>query len=321
MSSSFTGPLFISGVPTFGGIGIPATFGRVYFVDADNGDDGRYRGKSVRRAFKTVQKALDTVRSNEHDVIVLSGVGAHVIADELTITKNRIHLVGLGGGSRYYGQRTRFEMGVTTGTAIAIVKNTGVGNTFTNIKFRSVDTLAASLYSFADGGEFTQCTNCSFEKATDLDQTTAAEFLANGDSCYYKNCSFGNYIYEVSVARAVILFTRETITGKVARDTMFEDCLFLNKTSDANAIMGKATTNDIERLCLYKNCFFGSAKTGSATMALVFAIASALTDGEITLQDCVVQNITNVAANTAGIFTNSPTPVANATETVAVHTS
>ncbi len=321
MPSSFSAPLFIGGVPTFGGGGgIPSTFGTVYFVDADNGSDG-YRGKSVKRAFKTVQKALDTVTTDKHDVIVLSGVAAHAITDELTITKNRIHFVGLGGGSRYMGQRTRFEMGVTTGTAIAIVKNTGVGNTFTNIKFRSTDTLAASLYAFADGGEFTQCTNCSFEKATDLNQITAAELLANGDTCYYKNCTIGNMIYEVSVARACILFTQGKIAGKVARDTIFEDCFILNKTSATTAVMGKATTSDIERLCIFKNCTFASAKTGSATMALVFGIASALTDGEIILQDCVVQNITNVAVNTAGVYTNSPTPVANATETVAVHTS
>lgn len=310
------------GIPVLGGGGVPATFGTVYWVDATNGNDGNDGlGPGEDHALKTVSAAYSKVTTNKHDVIMLSGVAAHSLTDELTVAKNRVHFVGLGGGSRYMGQRARFELGVTTGSAIAAVQVTGVGCTFTNIKFRSVDTLSTSLYAVADGGEFTQFTNCSFEKATDLDQTTAAELLCNADTGYYKNCSFGNCIYTVSVARSVILFTRETITGKVARDCIFEDCIFMNRTSAAGSVHLKMTGNDIERLCLFKNCTFWTAKTSSATQSLVAGVASALTDGEVLLQNCVVQNVTNVAANTAGIFTNSPTPVANATESVAVHTS
>lgn len=308
------------GVPLIGS-GIPASFGDYFFVDVERGSDGSHDGLSMDEPFKTVKKAYDTARTNQNDVIVLSAVGTHTLIDEIIWSKNRIHLVGLGGGSRYMGQRTKVSMGVTTGSAKAILQITGIGNTFTNIKFRSTDTLATSLYCIADGGEFTQFTHCWMEKATDLDQTGAAELLCNSDTGFYKNCTIGNTIYEVSVARANILFTREIITGKVARDVIFEHCLILNKTSAAGSGHFKATANDVERLMLFKKCTFWTAKTSSATQALVALIASALTDAEILLQDCVVQNVTNVADNTKGIFTNSPTPVANATESVAVHTS
>lgn len=322
MSSHFSAPLFIGGVPTFGGGGvIPPTFGKVYFVDADNGSDG-YSGKSPAKAFATVAQAYSVVRTNKDDVIVMSSVSAHTISDEITVSKNRVHFVGdISGGARYMGQRTRWEMGTTTGSAIAVLQVTGVGNTFTGIKFRSTDDLSTSLYAVADGGEFTQFICCSFEKDEDLNQTGAAEFLCNADTGYYYRCSFGNCIYTVSVARAVVLFTRETITGKVARDCVFEDCIFMNKTSATTSIHCKATTSDIERVCLFKDCVFWTAKTSSATQAVVFGIASALTDGEILLKDCTVQNVTDVCATALGVYTNSPAPSATGTESSLVAVS
>ena len=295
-----------------------ATFGTVYYVDADNGSDTRNDGLSMSGAFATVAKAYSKVTSNAHDVIVLSGAGAHTLTDELLVAKNRVHFVGLGGGSRYMGQRTRFEMGVTTGSAIALLQVTGVGCTFSNIKFRSSDTLATSLYCVADGGEFTQFTNCSFEKATDLGTALSAEFLCNSDTGYYKNCTFGNLIYaRTHATRSVVYFARETITGKVARDCMFEDCLFLNHCGTAAQVhfyIPGAT--DIERLLLFKNCTFWTAKLSAATQAAVFGVTSAQTEGEVLLQGCVTQNVTDTCVTGKGVFTNSVTPVSDGTESV-----
>jgi len=288
--------------------GIPATFGNVYFVDVANGSDGFdglgmvNKGGSGPKA--TVQAALNEVTSNNHDVIVMTGAGAHSIADEITVSKNRVHFVGLGGGSRYMGQRTRWEMGVTTGSAIAIVNITGVGCTFTNIKFRSTDTLSTSLYAVADGGEFTQFTNCSFEKATDLDQTGAAELMCNGDTPYYKNCTFGNTIYQIAAARQNVLFTGGLISGKKARDVVFEDCIFLADTSSTTFVNCRATVADIERFAIYKNCQFISGKLSSATQDEAFGIASALTQAQVLLHDCALMNITNIATASSGVFSN-----------------
>ncbi len=307
MASSFAAPLFIGGVPTFGGGGaIPATFGTVYFVDADNGSDG-YRGKSAKRAFKTVLKGYNTMTTNKHDVLVLSGVSAHAIAATIAVSKSRVHFVGLGLGNRYIGQRTRFEMGVTTGSGIAIITNTGNGNTFTNIKFRSTDTLASSIFSFADGGEHTQCTYCAFEKATDLDQAGAAEFLANGDTCYYLRCTFGNTIYIASAARQNVFMKREQITGKVLRDCIWEDCIFLTLTSSTDfANCRTIAANDIERLVLFKNCTFLNAKNSTAVPTDAFDITLDLANAEILLQNCILHNITSWAVTTKGVFSNAP---------------
>lgn len=302
--TDFTSPLTVDGVPV-GGSGIPTTFGDYFYVDANDGDDSN-DGKTMRTAKKTVLAAYNLTTSSNHDVILMSAASGHSFADELIVAKNRVHFVGLGLGHRYMGQRTRWTMGVTTGSAVALLKVTGVGCTFTNIKMTSSDTLSTSLYCVADGGEFTEFSHCWFEKDTDLNQTTAAELLANGDTSYYRNCTFGNGIYTVTAARQNVLCTRETITGKVARDCIWEDCIFLSRCNSATFVNVRATTNDLERLTLFKNCTFQAVKTSPATQDEAFGIASALTDSEVILQNSVTQNITNIATASSGVYTNQP---------------
>ena len=315
--TNFSLPFSVGGIPTVGSSGFPLTFGNVFWVDANAGSDGNLGdGPASDHALKTVLAAYNKTVSNNHDVILLSAASAHVIAAEIAVTKNRVHFVGLGGGSRYIGQRTRFEMGVTTGTGIAIIKNTGVGNTFTNIKFRSVDTLSTSLYAFADGGEFTQITNWSFEKDEDLGSAAAAEFLCNCDTGFYKNCTFGNMIYSVTAARGCVLITRTTIAGKVARDCIFEDCLFLNKTTNTGAVHVLGTTaTDVERFMWFKNCAFMTSVLSTVSQVHAIHNANALTDGEIICQDCMCTNVDDFGTVT-GLFTNSPTSAAAGTETI-----
>lgn len=307
---------FPNGVSSFGipqlGNGIPSTFGEYIFVDPDSvgADDGR----SMKSAFRTVGQAVTKAVTNTHSVILMHGNSAHssvaTTNDELTLTKNRLHFVGLGGGSRYLGQRTRWTMGVTTGTAIAIVQNTGVGNTFTNIKFDSSDTLSTSLFAFADGGEYTQLTNCEIVHSGQLGVTTAAALLCNGDSAYYLRCAIGSLVHIWSVAAQNVLFDRVTIAGKVARDVIFEECLSLSKTSDSSFVHHRGTgATDIERMLIYKNCGFINAKLGSANPAQCVGFTSTQTEGEIVLDaNCWERGNSAVSTTTAVFIYNSGTP-------------
>ncbi len=302
--------LFVNGVPIIGGGGF-ATFGKSYFVDVERGSDNfdglamiNENGQGGSGPFATYAAAEDAVTSGNHDFIYLSGEGAHAIADEITFDKSRVHTVALPFMGVQMGQRARFEMGVTTGTAIGIIKNTGVGNTWHGIKFRSTDTLATSLYTFADGGEFTVLDSCSFEKASLLTTATVAELLCNGDTPTYRNCSFGNGIYTVAAARQNVLFTRQTITGKVARDIRFEKCTFVSRCNDTAFVNCRATNNDIERTATMEDCEFIAVKTSPAAQADVFGIAIALSDARIILKgNCIVDNIAEIAS-TAGVFVN-----------------
>ena len=306
--------LSVAGVP-IQGQGIPATFGKTLFVDVARGSDS-YDGLSMKvnggsGPKATILAAYNLTTSNDHDVIVMTGASAHVLADELIVSKNRVHFVGLGGGSRYMGQRTRITLGVTTGSAISAINNKGVGNTFTNLKITSADTLSTSLFCVAEQGEFAQWTNCWFEKNTDLDQAGAAEMLMVGDTPYFKNCTFGNGIYTVAAARQNWLMTRgSSQTGNVARDVIAEDCIFMSRCNDTAFVNVRCTTNDVERLFLMKNCSFVAVKTSPAAQADVFGIGSALTDARCILQgDCFVDNIAEIAS-TAGVFVNGSIGVA-----------
>src|SRR3970282_1112510 len=170
-------------------VGFPVTFGttqnkgsgNVWFVNSNTGSDGN-TGKRMDKPFATIAKAYAQAVTNNHDVIVLSANGALAEADELDATKNRVHFWGMDAVGRYYGQRSRWTMGVTTGTAIAVVKNTGVGNSFSNIKFDSSDTLSTSIYAFAEGGEYTVLENCEIYSSGQVGVATAAQLLMNAYS-------------------------------------------------------------------------------------------------------------------------------------------
>lgn len=283
----------------------PLTFGTVFYVDPTNGSDSN-NGRSMDKAFQTIEAAYAAVTTNKHDVIVLDANSAHAITTPETWSKNRFHIVGTGfRDGAPMGQRSRITSAQTTGSHIAPIVITGVGVTLNNLKITSADTNASSLYGVADGGEFTIMRNCWIEKNTDLDQTGAAELLANGDTSAYLNCTFGNMIYQPSVARQNVLFTRETITGKVCRDVTFKDCTFQSFATATTFVNCRATTNDIERMAWFKDCLFMSKK-GSTLQDEAFGIASALTDAQVALHNCMVMNITNIATASSGVFSNQP---------------
>ena len=318
-ASHQSGPLFVGGMPV--GFRLPAAFNnKIFYVDADGGADGR-TGLTPEKAFKTPEAGYAALRTNKHDILVFSAVGSHALADELIVDKNRVHFVSADFGGRHYGQSSKLNLGVTTGSAIAAIKNTGVRNSFHGLKITSNDTLSTSLFGVAEAGEFSLWEFCEILKTTDLNQTGAAELLHNGDSCKFVSCAIGNGIYTPTVARQNVLFTRETVTGKVARDVTMIDCYFINRAGHANLVNLRFTGNDVERLFLLDHCKFVAVKTSPSTQALVCGVASALTDAELMLDQCIVQNISDVGSNTDGVFTNSSVPVANATETVAVHTA
>lgn len=310
---------FPSGVSSFGipqlGDGIPSTYGEYIFVDPDS--VGADNGRTMKNAFRTVGQAVTKAATNTHAVILMNANSAHSTASteqELTLTKGRIHFVGLGGGSRYLGQRTRWTMGVTTVTdtdAIAIVQNTGVGNTFTNIKFDSSDTNTTSKYAFADGGEYTQMTSCEIVSSGQLGVASAAPLLCNGDSAYYLHCAIGSLVHIWTVAAQNVLFTRETIAGKVARDVIFEDCISLSKTSNSSFVHHRGVgATAIERMLAYKGeCFWHNAKLGAANPAQCVGFSATQTQGEITIgPNCYERGNTAVSTTTGVFIYNSGAP-------------
>lgn len=308
---------FPNGISSFGipvvGSSLPTTFGSVYFVDYDNGNDGvSTKSNSINHPFKTIAKAYDVVTTNKNDVIALSANSSHVLTSMLTVAKNRVHFVGLDCAGRMYGQGAKVAMGVTTAaTDIGAVLNTGVRNSFVNIKFTSANTVTQSLYTFLDGGEYMYMDHCEIYKETDLDQTTASEMVMNGDSAFVTNTTIGSLADANSgdVIRANVRVTKGLAgTGLVARDVTFKNCNFWKKASHVNnRFVYGANATDVERMLLFDGCLFFSQKLSGATPAQCVAFAAEQTQGYCLIRNCDSVGNTKLSTTT-GVYITGAVP-------------
>lgn len=313
MFTNFPNGITSMGIPVIGG-GIPATYGNIYFVDYDNGNDGN-DGKSITSAFKTVAKAYAQCATNNDDVIVLSTNSSHVLTSMLTVSKNRVHFMSMDFSGRKYGQAAKITMGVTTDTSdVFMVKNTGVRNTFYGIKFSNNNTLTQNVAAFGEGGEYTVFRNCEFYDSTRLNSDTHAELVLNGDSAQFFDCTFGSLADAVSgdKVRPAILLTKETVgTGLVSRDVLFDGCRFWKQAGGTTTAMVKGGATDVERVMEFHNCQFVANPLGSAP-AVAISVAT-LTAGMIILTgDTSAIKCTKIATAT-GVFSSLCAKVATAT--------
>jgi hypothetical protein len=288
------------------GASIPPTFGRLIYCDADYGRDGN-SGYSKERAVQTVAKALTIARTNRDDVILLSSYGAHSVAAMLPVSKNRVHFVGMGPQGRSYGQRTRITMPVTTAaTDIFMVKNTGVGNTFTNIKFSNdTNTLATLIGTVGEGGEFALYKNCSFYNAKNLNQDDHAELTLNGDSPQFIDCTFGSLADPVvgDKRRPAVDCTKDLVRTGGSHDVLFDRCRFWKSAGGVTTTMVYLSANaDLQRTMEFHDCQFIANPVGSTPTSAI-TLAAALTSGLIALTgDTCCFNCTDIGT-IGGTFT------------------
>jgi len=282
--------------------------GNIYYVDYRNGDDYN-RGDGWDNALKTYSKAIDLVTSNNNDIIMIDGDSTVVETAMVTIAKNRVHTVGVNGLLGHYGQGAKISVGVTTAaTDIATIKNTGVRNTFTGIKVINENTVAEGLYGFAEGGEFSRFLSCEFYKSTDLDDAGASEFLHNGDSAEFYDCTFGSSANITGDIRANVLVTA-TLAGKKCRDTYFENCIFLSKADDTDKVMVYgANATDVERMFLMKDCTFFNNPLSAGTPAHAVGFGAAQTEGAVILKSCTSVDCTVMAEAAVGIYVDGAVP-------------
>lgn len=296
------------------GSGTPFTFGKTFYVDSDNGSDLN-DGLSPETAFASITAGYAAMTSNKNDVLVLSAYSNHTLTSMLEVSKNRCHFVGGGVGFRNYGQRAKIAMGVTTAaTDVFMIKNTGVGNTFSNIKFSNGNTVTQNVAAFGEGGEYTSFSNCEFYDSTKLTSDTHAEIVLNGDSAQFYNCTFGSLADSVTgdKVRPAILLTKDTVaTGKVSRDVLFDSCRFWKNAGGTTTAMIKGGATDVERVMEFHDCQFIANPLGSAP-AVAISLAT-LTVGIVILTgDTCATKCTKIATAT-GVFNCTPARVATAT--------
>lgn len=301
-----------------GGGGIPATKGTVYFVDASTGSDGN-SGTDIAEPLKTVSEADSRTTSNKDDVVILMGNSTHTLTEMLTVSKNRVHYIGMdASGGRRLGQNAKVSLGVTTAaTDLGTLLVTGTRCTFTNIKFLNSNTVTEGIHCVLDGGEYTLFDHCEMFKSTDLDQTGATDLVCNGDSSHYRNCYIGSTVNVISgaIIRPCVTFSRGVAaSGKVARDVQFTDCVFARKFGNsANRFLFGAEANAIERMCLVERCVFWGAKLSTAVPAQNIGFTNAQTDGDMLVKDCSAIRAGTAMSTTTGVFVDGAVPTAGTT--------
>lgn len=306
-----------NGLPTWNGIpmvgGFPLGLTNVFFVDYGNGSDGvSNKSNSVSRPFKTISHALDQITTDKNEGIALMGSATHVLTSMLSITKNRTHIFGYDPGGRMYGCNAKVSLGVTTAaTDIGTIKNTGVRNSFCNVKFMNSNTVAQGIYCFVEGGEYTVIDHCELYKETDLDQDLASELVMNGDSSQITHCTIGSLANAQSgdVKRPGVLVTAGVAgTGKVARDVYFGNCRFWKSAGhvDGRHVYG-ANATDVERIMEFDRCVFINSKIAAAVPAQCVAFGATLTVGQVLMNNCTSINNTKLSTTT-GVLIAGPVP-------------
>lgn len=305
------------GIPLMGDL--PATFGNIYFVDYRNGADGN-KGTSKDTALKTLGEAYDRCATNNNDIVLIDGDSTVVETAMITLSKNRVHTIGLNGPipPLGYGCGAKVSLGVTTAaTDTATLRNTGVRNTFSGIKFMNSNTLATCLHGVEEAGEYTRYHGCEFYKSSLLTTDQTAEVLMNGDSSQFYGCTFGDLVNErgaAGVERPNVKLDRETVTGKVCRDGAFVDCTFLHKAAHFQVCFFYGhNVNDVERRLLIIRPVFWNCVLATADPNDCICFGGAQTDGDVLLVDPVGINVTALGAASQNIYVQGAVPTHNTT--------
>lgn len=286
-----------------------AVFGTVIFADYANGADTN-NGLNAGNAVKTFSKALSLVTTNKQDIVVMRGNSTYVETAMVSNTKSRFTVVGDNSG-RLYGQDVKVSATITTGaTNIATFQNTGVRCAFGGIKFINSSTVTEGIYCVADGGEYSVYANCEIYKDTDLDETTAAEFLHNCDSLQMFNCTIGSSanIVADNVIRPNMKLTA-TLSGKKARDSYIYNTIFRSKAGGTEHVMVYgANATDVERELTLEQCKFLNNPLSAATPAHAVGFGAAQTEGSVFLKDCSSVDHTVMAQASVGVYVDGAVP-------------
>jgi hypothetical protein len=299
------------------------TFGRIFIV-VNSSDYAGERYQKLQEVFKpykglvrfytSFSDAYSATEDGNNDVIILDGKSSHTLTTKVTMSNNRVHVVGIDwlmGIRRLEGQGSKLLIAGSTAGNDGVIENTGVRNSFRGVKIESTNSSTSALWAFKDGGEFTYVEDCHIVRNEIATTATAGDMLCNGDTSHYKHCSFGYTSLAITANgnRPCVDFGREQITGKVARDTVFEDCVFNRRSSDAdNSFMYGANATDIERRCLVLRPVFWSDALSTTNMDECVSFGATQTAGSVLIVDPSATKTPASISTTTGVFVEGYTP-------------
>jgi hypothetical protein len=268
----------------------------------------RYGKKNV---FTTVAAAYAACTTNRNDIIYLSGYSTHSTA-LLTVSKNRIHFIGMNSFGRINSQAAKIATPATdVAASVAVINNTGTRNSFINLKIIQQGTNTAQTSAFIDSGEGTYVKNCQFEVNSILSTVTQA-VLFKGDTCHYEDCQIGNStVYHTAANQAPLVIKTP------ARYSYFINCVIINYSSQTTAsCIDVPDADGIIGWVMFKGCMLVSANLGDGATAggtMAEGVTSICTSGYLYFDNhCCSFRATKFAEADASIMNAAPVAVAAA---------
>jgi hypothetical protein len=282
--------------------------GEIFWVIEDSDTDYNVMlQRYPKNVFTTLAEAYAACVTNRNDLIFLSANTTHDLSAGIAWTKNRVNVVGLDSGDRLQQQGAKVRL-VTAATTAYVIKNTGVRNSFRNIKFIQAATAATGLNVLQDGSEGSLYENCSFvfEVDSNIDLTTAHEVLAGSDSATFLNCTFGNDTLLTTGNRSVFHIDQVTASQEF-KSNILRGCTFIISSSETLATFVRLdAVGDVLFTNLFDRCNFVASVDSAGGVALAEAVqtGTGTVKGGLYFSHPAAFNVTDFSTATSGRNTN-----------------
>jgi hypothetical protein len=280
--------------------GIPAMMGvpfspnaRYYFVDPANGSDSN-DGLSLEASLATITAAEGKCVANRHDtVFYIAGSTSTSLSATLTWDKNYTHLIGIAAPTNTAQRARIFQTATATGLS-PLLNITATGCIFKNFYiFQGVDD-ATSLINVQVTGGRNYFENVHFAgggHATQAIDGGASLKLDAAEENTFVNCTIGVDTVDAATGLVGILFDTE------AHRNTFKNCIVRIRAGNAGAAFAEiADATGIDRDTIFDNCLFLNNSATSLTSGFVIP-AGMGAPRKLLLKDCMVLGSTKLDAN------------------------
>lgn len=263
------------GVPIIGGAAMPFT-GTHFFVDFVTGSDNN-NGLSVKKAFKTLQKAHDSATAGKNDVIYLIGDGASTgfsyITEQLVWDKNAVHLVGICAPSRV-ANRAKIEW-LSSATRVAtMIDFSANGCIWANVHVFHDYATAEANTAIAMTGQRNYFSNCHIAGGghiTGAAHADASTMTITGDGeNTWEDCTFGvDTITSGAGANGVLVFATAAVRNQFIR------CRITKYAGATGGLFCKFPAGSVDRYIIFEDCLFINSNL-NFTMTVAMVVDSSI---------------------------------------------
>lgn len=286
------------GVPVIGGGVLFSGTSRAFFLDPTNGNDSQ-DGTSPAQAVKTLPVAYALLTANRNDTLFyIAGTSSISLSAQLVWAKAYTHFIGVCAPTNV-GQRARiFQAAAATGLS-PLINITASGCVFKNLYiFQGVDDATSLIDVQVTGGRnyFENVHFAGSGHATQAVDGGASLKLDAAEENYFNGCTFGVDTVDAGTGVSAILFDTE------AHRNEFYNCRVRIRAGNAGAAFVEvADATGIDRDTIFDNCVFLNNSATALTSGFVIP-AGMGAPRKLLLKDCMVLGSTKLDANDRGVL-------------------